>query len=110
MRRRRPCGAALDPSRSGYTVRGMGGGLTGKVAMAALFVAAAAYGQGAEPPALSPLYEIRYERWSEIDEKEYGRFIAELGDSGCATVDTCLHAVEDSSWYHSARNCWGCLR
>jgi hypothetical protein len=71
----------------------MGRGLTGKVAAAALFAAAAAYGQsgGPSPPALSPLYEIRYERWSEIDEKEYGRFIAELGDSGCATVDTCLH-------------------
>ena len=71
----------------------MGGGITGKVAAAALFVAAAAYGQGAgpAPPALSPLYEIRSDRWSEADEKEYGRFIAELGDSGCATVDACLH-------------------
>ncbi|MGC9952987.1 MAG: hypothetical protein ABSD21_01725 [Rhizomicrobium sp.] len=52
-----------------------------------------AYGQGAPPPppALSPLYEIRYDHWSETDEKEYGRFIAELGDSDCATVDACLH-------------------
>jgi hypothetical protein len=36
-------------------------------------------------------YLIRTERWSEADEKEYGQFIAELGDSGCATVDHCLH-------------------
>jgi hypothetical protein len=69
----------------------MGRGIIGNVAVAALFVASAAHGQSAEPPARSPLYEIRYERWSEVDEKEYGRFIAELGASGCATVDACLH-------------------
>ncbi|HEY0281027.1 MAG TPA: hypothetical protein VGC27_00180 [Rhizomicrobium sp.] len=66
--------------------------MSGKVAAAALFVAAAAHGQSAgPPPALTPLYQIRFERWSEIDEKDYGRFIAELGASGCATVDACLH-------------------
>ena len=69
----------------------MGRGLSGKVAAAALFVAAAAHGQSAAPLPLSRLYEIRYDRWSEVDEKEYGRFITELGDSGCATVDACLH-------------------
>jgi hypothetical protein len=36
-------------------------------------------------------YLIRYARWSQTDEKEFGRFIAELGESGCATVDRCLH-------------------
>jgi len=73
----------------------MGGGLTGKLAAAALFVAAAAYGQGSAPvpatAALSSLYQIRYDRWSAADEKEYGNFIAELGASGCATVNSCLH-------------------
>ncbi|MGA7674871.1 MAG: hypothetical protein WCA78_07450 [Rhizomicrobium sp.] len=71
----------------------MGRGLTGKVAAAAFFVAAAAHGQEAQPPPAAPSspYVIRYDHWSEADEKEYGRFIAELGDSGCATVDACLH-------------------
>jgi len=73
----------------------MGGGLTGKLAVAALFVAAAAYGQGSAPvpatAALSSLYQIRYDHWSAADEKEYGNFIAELGASGCATVNSCLH-------------------
>jgi len=37
------------------------------------------------------IYVIRSDRWSEADEKDYGSFIAELGESGCATVDACLH-------------------
>jgi hypothetical protein len=37
------------------------------------------------------VYAIRYAHWSETDEKEYGRFIAEMGASGCATVNACLH-------------------
>jgi hypothetical protein len=36
-------------------------------------------------------YVIRYDHWSETDEKDYGAFIAELGESGCNTVDKCLH-------------------
>jgi len=73
----------------------MGGGLTGKLAAAALFVAAAAHGQGGAPvpatAAPSSLYQIRYDHWSAADEKEYGNFIAELGASDCATVNACLH-------------------
>jgi hypothetical protein len=47
-----------------------------------------------EPAAVSyppAPYLVRYERWSETDEKEFGRFIAELGESGCTTVNRCLH-------------------
>jgi hypothetical protein len=39
----------------------------------------------------APPYTLRADRWSEGDEREYGQFIAELGESGCATVDKCLH-------------------
>ena len=85
----------------------MGGGLGGTVAAAALFVAAAAYGQGPPPVQAPPAqtqaapeqvlatrpspYQIRSDHWSAADEKEYGNFIAELGASDCATVDACLH-------------------
>jgi hypothetical protein len=37
------------------------------------------------------LYALKSDRWSETDEREYGTFIAGLGESGCATVDKCLH-------------------
>ncbi|MDE2133542.1 MAG: hypothetical protein KGM97_02815 [Alphaproteobacteria bacterium] len=64
--------------------------MTGRVAAVALF-AAAAHGQSVVPAPSSSAYVIRYDHWSANDEKDYGRFIAELGDSGCATVDRCLH-------------------
>jgi len=38
-----------------------------------------------------PPYVIRFELWSETDEKDFGAFISELGESGCNTVDRCLH-------------------
>jgi hypothetical protein len=34
---------------------------------------------------------IRSDRWSAADERGYGEFIAAIGDSGCRTVDACLH-------------------
>jgi hypothetical protein len=36
-------------------------------------------------------YVLKSDHWSETDEKEYAAFIAELGESGCATVNKCLH-------------------
>jgi len=36
-------------------------------------------------------YILRATRWSETDEKEFGQFVTELGESGCTTVDRCLH-------------------
>ena len=36
-------------------------------------------------------YLVKSDHWSEADEKEYGAFITELGASGCATVNKCLH-------------------
>jgi len=45
------------------------------------------------PADLNPgaVYVIRYDRWSETDEKDFGAFITELGGSGCNTVNKCLH-------------------
>jgi hypothetical protein len=48
----------------------------------------------AEPVAVSyppAPYVVLYDRWSEADEKAFGKFIFELGDSGCATINRCLH-------------------
>jgi hypothetical protein len=39
----------------------------------------------------SGAYVLKSDRWSDGDEKEYEQFITELGESGCATVNRCLH-------------------
>ncbi|MBU6298527.1 MAG: hypothetical protein KGJ79_14710 [Alphaproteobacteria bacterium] len=50
----------------------------------------------AQTPALpSAIYVVRADRWSASDEREYGRFIAELGESGCVTVNACLHDLRN---------------
>jgi hypothetical protein len=36
-------------------------------------------------------YVVRYDHWSDADERAYGEFIAALGHSDCRTVSTCLH-------------------
>lgn len=36
-------------------------------------------------------YVLKADHWSEADEREYSQFIAEMGESGCATVNSCLH-------------------
>lgn len=36
-------------------------------------------------------YAIRATHWSESDEKEFGQFLTELGESGCGSVNKCLH-------------------
>ena len=41
------------------------------------------------------IYVIRHDHWTEGDERDYSRFIAEIGDSGCNTVDSCLHGVHN---------------
>src|SRR5947207_1558978 len=45
------------------------------------------------PPARADAarYIIRYDHWTEADERGYGEFIAAIGHSGCRTVDRCLH-------------------
>ncbi len=45
--------------------------------------------RGANYPAGA--YVIRATRWTETDEKEFGQFLTEMGESGCSTVNRCLH-------------------
>jgi hypothetical protein len=37
------------------------------------------------------LYVIRYDHWTDADERAYSEFIQGIGDSQCRTVDSCLH-------------------
>lgn len=57
----------------------------------------------------SDLYVVRYDRWTEADERGFGEFITAIGESGCHTVNDCLHnpanpfRASDSQWivFHS---------
>src|ERR1700754_3310069 len=58
-------------------------------------VAAPPAAAGAPKPVssgFSAIYAVRSGHWSETDERDYSRFIAEIGDAGCNTVDKCLHS------------------
>src|SRR5215469_3748688 len=37
------------------------------------------------------LYVVRFDHWSEADERGFGEFVAAIGNSLCRTVDSCLH-------------------
>jgi hypothetical protein len=60
-------------------------------------VAGAARADAPAPPApdYHPIYSVRSDHWSDTDERDYSRFVAEIGDSGCNTVDTCLHSTRN---------------
>ena len=38
-------------------------------------------------------YLIRYDRWTESDERGFGEFVAGLGETNCRTVNDCLHSA-----------------
>ncbi len=38
-------------------------------------------------------FVVRYDHWSESDERGFGEFLAGIGDSDCHTVNTCLHGA-----------------
>jgi len=59
------------------------------IASAVLVVSAA---RADAPKPVSSIYVMRSDHWSDGDEREYSRFIAAIGDSGCTTVDRCLHS------------------
>ncbi|HEY2071248.1 MAG TPA: hypothetical protein VGG48_16950 [Rhizomicrobium sp.] len=48
---------------------------------------------GPQAMTVSPasLYIVRYDHWTDADERSYGEFVTAIGDSGCHTVNTCLH-------------------
>ncbi len=41
--------------------------------------------------ALADVVRIRADHWTQADERGYGEFITAIGQSGCRTVDDCLH-------------------
>jgi hypothetical protein len=47
----------------------------------------------ADAAAHSFLYVVRYDHWTDADERAYSEFIQAIGDSQCSTVDSCLHGV-----------------
>ena len=50
----------------------------------------------ASPPVTigaSSIYVIRYDRWTEADERGFGEFITGLGEANCRTVNDCLHSA-----------------
>lgn len=66
-------------------------------ALAAVLCALALPALG-ELPALAPILApassmivVRYDHWTDADERAYGEFITAIGESGCRTVNTCLH-------------------
>jgi formylglycine-generating enzyme required for sulfatase activity len=58
--------------------------LTATLALFAGISAQAAPSQGAGN------YIIRFDHWTDADEKDFGEFVQLIGDSGCTTVDACL--------------------
>ena len=47
-----------------------------------------------ELPVLAPssMIVVRYDHWTDADERGYGEFITAIGESGCRTVNSCLHS------------------
>ena len=38
-------------------------------------------------------FVIRYDRWTDRDEKDFGEFVRAIGESGCHSVDECLRST-----------------
>ncbi len=57
------------------------------------------------------LYVIRYDHWTDADERAYGEFIRAIGESGCHTVDACLRGpwnpfrASDAPYMHFISDC-----
>lgn len=49
----------------------------------------AGFGQGS-PASSSAEYVVRFDHWTDADERDFGEFVQAIGDSGCPTVDACL--------------------
>jgi hypothetical protein len=81
---------------------GWGKSLTGAAVAAALAiwpsVGACADAPAATAPAATiypSIYVMRADHWTDADERDYSRFVEDIGDSGCNTVDRCLHSVRN---------------
>ena len=78
--------------------------------LAALVMALGALGQArADGASHSYLYVVRYDHWTDADERAYGEFIQAIGESQCRDVDSCLHGAwnpfassdPDGVYFHS---------
>src|SRR6185437_7048774 len=96
-----PGGPSLDAPSPSATVAGGGHVIRANPAVAALAVLVLCGAAGElPPPTASPpaptygpqsYYVVRYDHWTPADERGFGEFITAIGDSGCRTVDDCLH-------------------
>lgn len=50
---------------------------------------------GAARAADNEIYFVRYDHWSDADERGYQEFIAAIGEADCHTVNDCLHAASN---------------
>ncbi len=56
-------------------------------------------------------YVVRYDRWTEADERGFGEFIQGIADSDCNTVDACLKGkgnpfrASDPAWLNFRSDC-----
>jgi hypothetical protein len=64
-----------------------------KLVLLAAFVAfgVAAPERAAPAGPSSLIYVVRYDHWSQDDERDYRAFIQAIGESSCNTLDACLH-------------------
>jgi hypothetical protein len=62
-------------------------------ALLALGLAASGWAANASPSSSSLIYVVRYDHWSEQDERDYQTFIQVIGESDCNTLDACLHSA-----------------
>ncbi len=69
--------------------------MRGKLAILAAIAAVWAFAApvAAQDADHSFLYIVRYDHWTDADERAYSEFIQEIGDSQCRTVDSCLHGA-----------------
>jgi formylglycine-generating enzyme required for sulfatase activity len=65
----------------------------GAFALVLALAAVAAFGGGGPAAAQSSgaTYVIRFDHWTDADERDFGEFLAGIGRSGCTTVNACLH-------------------
>lgn len=82
--------------------RGAPGGAVSKrvfaiAALAMLLGSGAAAQVAPRPVAITPTvnlsvyYTVRYDAWTAEDERGYGEFLTAIGESGCSSVNRCLH-------------------
>jgi hypothetical protein len=71
----------------------------GRMILAAGLAALLSGSAHADAPPQKPVYPsiftVRHDHWSDIDERDYSRFVEDIGESGCNTVDSCLHSIRN---------------